>query len=120
MAIFNKYLNNKFLKTLEPLSKLSIDKLSELANKSNIETIPAGRNLFRQGEKDKQSYYLVSGQIELTKTGDSKTETIKAKTPEAKYPIAQQLPRPSTARTKVNCEILSIDTSLLEMLIESD
>lgn len=120
MAIFNKYLNNKFLKTLEPLSKLSIDKLSELANKSNIETIPAGRNLFRQGEKDKQSYYLVSGQIELTKTGDSKTETIKSKTPEAKYPIAQQLPRPCTARTKVNCEILSIDTSLLEMLIESD
>lgn len=120
MAIFNKYLNNKFLKTLEPLSKLSIDKLSELANKSNIETIPAGRNLFRQGEKDKLSYYLVSGQIELHKSGDSKTDTIKAKTPEARYPIAQQLPRPSTARTKVNCEILTIDTSLLEMLIESD
>lgn len=120
MATLNKYLNNKFLKTLEPLSKLSIDKLSELVNKSSIETIPAGRNLFRQGEKDRLSYYLVSGQIELLKSGDSKSETIKAKTPEAKYPIAQQLPRPSTARTKVNSEVLSIDTSLLEMLIESD
>lgn len=120
MATLNKYLNNKFLKTLEPLSKLSVDKLSELANKSSIESVPAGRNLFRQGEKDKLSYYIVSGQIELQTNGEKKTEIIKAKTPEAKYPIAQQLPRPCTAKTKGNCEVLSIDNSLLEMLIESD
>ncbi len=120
MAILNKYLNNKFLKTLEPLSKLSVDKLSELANKSSIEVIPAGRILFRQSEKDKRSYYLVSGQVELHTRGAKKTQTVKAKTPEAKYPIAQQIPRPCTAKTKVNSEIISIDTDLLEMLIESD
>jgi len=120
MAILNKYLNNKFFKTLEPLSGLSADKLSELVNKSNVETIPAGRTLFRQGDKDKHSYYLLSGQIELHTSGENKTQTIKAKTPEAKYPIAQQLPRPYTARIKLNSEVLSIDTSLLEMLLESD
>lgn len=120
MAILDKYLNNKFLKTLEPLSKLSVDKLSELVNKSSIEVIPAGRTLFRQSEKDKRSYYLVSGQIELHTNGAKKAETIKAKTPEAKYPIAQQIPRPCTAKTKVNSEVISIDTDLLEMLIESD
>ena len=113
-------LNNKFLKTLEPLSTLSIDKLTELANKSTVENLPAGRTLFRQGEKDKRSYYLISGQIELLTTGDAKPTIIKAKTPEAKYPIVQQSPRPSTAKTKVNCEILSIDASLLEMLVELD
>jgi len=116
----NKYLNNKFLKTLEPLSKLSTDKLAELVNKSSIETIPAGRTLFRQSEKDKRSYYLVSGQIELHVKDTKKTETIKAKTPEAKYPIAQQIPRPCTAKTKINCEVITIDTDLLEILIESD
>ncbi len=120
MATVNKYLNNKFLKTLEPLSKLSIDKLTELSNKSNVETLPAGRTLFRQGEKDKRSYYLISGQIELHTSGEAKPSIIKAKTPEAKYPIVQQSPRPSTAKIKVNSEILSIDTSLLEMLLESD
>lgn len=120
MATSNKYLNNKFLKTLEPLNSLSIDKLSEIANKSTIEHIPAGRNLFRQGEKDKQSYYLVSGQIELYTSGEAKPEIIKAKTPEAKYPLVQQSPRPCTAKAKVNSEIISIDTSLLEMLLESD
>jgi len=120
MAALNKYLNNKFLKTLEPLSKLSVDKLSELANKSTVETIPAGRTIFRQGEKDKRSYYLVSGQIELQTTGIAKAEIIKSKTPETKYPVSQQIPRPHTAKTKVNSEILSIDTDLLEMLLESD
>ncbi|VAW92184.1 hypothetical protein MNBD_GAMMA23-233 [hydrothermal vent metagenome] len=120
MAILNKYLNNKFLKTLEPLSKLSADKLSELANKSNIEVIPAGRTLFRQNEKDKRSYYLVSGQIELHTNGAKQVQTIKAKTPEAKYPLAQQVPRPCTAKAKINSELISIDTDLLEMLIESD
>jgi len=120
MALENKYLNNKFLKTLEPLSKLSIDKLSEIVNKSSIEVYPAGRTLFRQGEKDKRSYYLVSGQLELSSNGDAKPDTIKAKTPEARYPIAQQIPRPSTAKAKINTEILSIDSSLLEMLLESD
>ncbi len=120
MAILDKYLNNKFLKTLEPLSKLSVDKLSELANKSSVEVIPAGRTLFRQSEKDKRSYYLVSGQIELHTHGAKKVETVKAKTPEAKYPIAQQIPRPCTAKTRVNSEVISIDTDLLEMLIESD
>ena len=120
MALENKYLNNKFLKTLEPLSKLSIDKLSEIVNKSSIEVYPAGRTLFRQGEKDKRSYYLVSGQLELFSSGDAKPDTIKAKTPEARYPVAQQIPRPSTAKAKINTEILSIDSSLLEMLLESD
>ena len=120
MAILDKYLNNKFLKTLEPLSKLSTDKLSELAGKSSVDIIPAGRTIFRQNEKDKRSYYLLSGQIELQTAGVKKSETIKAKTPEAKYPIAQQIPRPCTAKTKTNVEILSLDTDLLEILIESD
>ncbi len=120
MAILDKYLNNKFLKTLEPLSKLSVDKLSELANKSSVEVIPAGRTLFRQSEKDKRSYYLVSGQIELHTNGTKKTQTIKAKTPETKYPIAQQIPRPCTAKTKVNSEVITIDSDLLEMLLESN
>ena len=120
MATANKYLNNKFLKTLEPLSQLSIDKLTEISNKSTIEVFPAGRTIFRQGEKDKRSYYLVSGQIDLHTSGETKPETIKAKTPETKYPITQQLPRPSTAKAKTSCEMISIDISLLEMLLESD
>ena len=120
MATANKYLNNKFLKTLEPLSQLSIDKLTEISNKSTVEVFPAGRTIFRQGEKDKRSYYLVSGQIDLHTSGDAKPETIKAKTPETKYPITQQLPRPSTVKAKTSCEMISIDISLLEMLLESD
>ncbi len=120
MAAAQKYLNSKFLKTLEPLSKLGNDKLTELANKSSVEVFPAGRTIFRQGEKDKRCYYLVSGQIELQTTASAKTESLKAKTPEVKYPVCQQTPRPQTAKAKVNSELLVIDADLLEMLLESD
>ncbi len=119
MSLKAKYLNAKFLKTLEPLSKLSMDKLNELASKSTIETLPPARILFRQGERDARSIYILSGQIELTVAG-SKPETLKAKTLEAKYPVAQSLPRPSTGRTKTNCELMYIDTDLLEILLEGD
>ena len=119
MSLNAKYLNAKFLKTLEPLSKLSIDKLNELASKSSVETLPPSRILFRQGERDSRSIYVLSGQVELTVAG-SKPETLKAKTHEAKYPIAQSLPRPSTGKTRTNCELLYIDTDLLEILLDGD
>ena len=103
-----------------PLDKLSIDKLDELLDKSIIEEIPAGRVLFRQGEKDKRSIYLLEGQVELQVTGNTKAEVVKAKTQEAKYPVADSLPRPSTCRARSSVTILIVDTDHLEILMEHD
>lgn len=115
-----EFLQVKFLKTLEPLSSLSIDKLEELANKSTVEELPAGRVIFRQGEKDSRAIYLLTGQLELQVTGNPKTESLKAKTAETRYPIAQEWPRPSTCRTKTNSVLLYIDSNLLEILLSDN
>ena len=120
MSGAKEYLQVKFLKTLEPLGSLSVDKLEEIANKSQVEELPPGRVVFRQGEKDSRSIYLLSGQLELQVTGNPRTESIKAKTAEARYPIAQEWPRPSTCRTKTNAVLLHIDTNLLEILLSDD
>ncbi len=113
-------LDKKILKSLEPLGSLSLDKLDELASKSTLDEIPAGRTLFRQGEKDKRVIYLLSGQIELAVTGNPRTEIIKAKTGEAKHPISPDLPRTSTAKTKTACTLLFIDKDLLEILQDEE
>jgi len=115
-----EYLQVKFLKTLEPLASLSVDKLEEIANKSQVEELPPGRIVFRQGEKDSRSVYLLGGQLELQVTGNPRTESIKAKSSEARYPIAQEWPRPSTCRTKTNVVLLYIDSNLLEILLSDD
>ena len=120
MSGAKEYLQVKFLKTLEPLGSLSVDKLEELANKSKVEELPPGRMVFRQGEKDNRCTYLLSGQVELQVTGNPRTETLKAKTVESRYPIAQEWPRPSTCRTKTNTILLHIDGDLLEILLSDD
>jgi CRP-like cAMP-binding protein len=120
MSGAKEFLQVKFLKTLEPLGSLSVDKLEELANKSQVEELPPGRVVFRQGEKDSRCIYLLSGQLELQVTGNPRTETLKAKTAETRNPVAQEWPRPSTCRTKTNSVLLYIDSNLLEILLSDD
>jgi len=106
----------KLLRGLKPINELSLDKLEELAAKSSIDELPAGRLLFRQGEKDRRIIYLLSGQVELSVTGNPITETIKARTSEAEMAIAPTLPRSCSAKTKTKCKLLFIDCDLLEIL----
>ncbi|MDX1824473.1 MAG: cyclic nucleotide-binding domain-containing protein, partial [Thiohalomonadales bacterium] len=120
MALGKKSIDKKILKTLEPLSSLTLDKLDELASKSTVEDLPAGRIVFRQGERDKRVIYLLNGQLEVTATGKARGDIIKAKTEEAKHPIAPTLPRQGTAKTKTNCTLLYIDSDLLEIVMEED
>ncbi len=120
MSGAREYLQVKFLKTLEPLSSLSIDKLEEIANKSQVEELPPGRVIFRQGERDSRSTYLLSGTLELQVTGNPRSDTLKAKTADSRYPVAQEWPRPSTCRSKTNVVLLHIDSDLLEILLSND
>jgi CRP-like cAMP-binding protein/rhodanese-related sulfurtransferase len=110
-------IDKKLLKSLEPLSNLSPDKLDELAQKSRLEKLPAERILFRQGDRHNRLLYVLSGQVELRTSGQKKKQLIKAKTDQARYPIAEQLPRPCTARTKSEVTLLSLDQNLLEILM---
>ena len=48
----SKQIDRKILKTLEPLNQLNPILLDELAAKSIIDEIPAGRIICRHGEKE--------------------------------------------------------------------
>jgi CRP-like cAMP-binding protein len=110
----------KTLRSLEPVGNLSPDKLAELADKSSVEGLPAGRVLFRQGERDKRLIYLLSGTVELTNTGSASGKLVKAKSSAARHPLAPEQPRSSNAKTKTDCTFLYIDSDLLEILSENE
>ncbi len=120
MDTARKLIDKKILKDLEPLRDLSIDKLDELAKKSVMEELPAGRLLFRQGERDTRLIYVLSGQVELLTSGNANTDLVKAKTLEAKYPLAHQLPRPCSAKTKTAAVMLYVDGDLLDLLLDDN
>ncbi len=115
----SKQIDRKILKTLEPLNRLNPILLDELAAKSIIDEVPAGKIICRHGEKDSRQIYLLSGQIEAVKAGESKTKVIKSKSA-LKTPLAEGSPRTITLKAKTNSTLLYIDADLLELLMSDE
>ena len=75
------------LKTFSPLDGLKAENLHALARKTQIRELAAGRLLFKEGDTDKRTFYLVSGNVEL-RTEDRTIGVIKANSPEARSALA--------------------------------
>lgn len=59
------------LKGFVPPSALNAENFQELAGKTVVETIPAGKTVFKPGDTDRKTVYLIEGEIELTpETGE--------------------------------------------------
>ncbi len=107
------------LKTFSPLDGLKAENLHALARKTQVRTLDAGRVLFKEGDTDKRTFYLVSGQVEL-RADDRTIGVIKARTPESRAPLAPGLPRKFTARAATDIDYIMIDSDLLDVLITWD
>ncbi len=53
------------LRTFSPLDGLKAENLHALARKTQIRELAAGRVLFKEGDTDKRTFYLVAGKVEL-------------------------------------------------------
>jgi CRP-like cAMP-binding protein/rhodanese-related sulfurtransferase len=107
------------LKTFSPLDGLKAENLLALARKTQILELPAGRLLFKQGDTDKRTYYLVAGQVEL-RADDRVVGIVRAGSPEARAALAPGLPRKFTARAIATIEYIVIDSDLLDVLLTWD
>src|SRR5580698_1886154 len=107
------------LKTFSPLDGLKAENLHALARKTHIRELGAGRLLFKEGDTDKRTFYLVAGSIEL-RADDKVMGVIRAGTPEARAPLAPGLPRRFTARAASSVEYILIDSDLLDVLLTWD
>ncbi|MCK5664873.1 MAG: cyclic nucleotide-binding domain-containing protein, partial [Thiotrichaceae bacterium] len=109
-------LDVKIAKKFHPFESLSTAKVNEIIHKSAVQKIPAGRFLFKQGDRDNWSIFLLSGTIEL-KQSDGTSSIIKANTAAAKNAISNFLPRATTAKAKTELSILIIDRDLLDLIL---
>jgi CRP-like cAMP-binding protein len=109
----------QLLKTLAPLDGLKRDNLAALAKKVVVRTMPAGRILFKEGDSDKRTVWVVGGMVEI-KEGDRTIAMVRGGTPEARTPLYPQLPRRVTARAVDEINYLSIDSDLLDVMITWD
>ena len=79
----------------------------------------AGRVLFKQGDTDKRTFYLVAGNIEL-RADDKLVGMVRAGSAEARAALAPGLPRRFTARAANDLEYIVIDSDLLDVLLTWD
>jgi len=53
------------LKSFVPPSALNAENFQELSGKTFVEDVPAGKAIFKEGDSDRHSVYLVDGQAEI-------------------------------------------------------
>ena len=107
------------LTAFSPLDGLKAENLHALARKTQIRGLDAGRAMFKEGDTEKRTFYLVSGTVEL-RNDERVMASIRAGTPEARPPLAPGLPRKFTARALTDVSYIMIDSDLLDVLITWD
>jgi CRP-like cAMP-binding protein len=107
------------LRRFSPFEGMKQDNLDALARKVVVNKLPANRLLFKEGDREKRSFWLVSGLLEL-RDGERTVAMIRAGSPEARNALAPQLPRKVAARAVDPIEYLAIDSELLDMMITWD
>lgn len=107
------------LKSFVPPSALNAENFQELAGKAVVEELSAGKTIFKPGDTDRQTIYLVEGEIELTPEAGEKS-VVKSGTDMARHPIGNQQPRRHRAVTTAASKITRIDSDLLDILLTWD
>jgi CRP-like cAMP-binding protein len=112
-------INLAVLRTFSPLDGLKAENLNALARKTQLRELGAGRTLFKEGDTDKRTFYLVAGSVEL-RADDQLIGTVRAGSAEARAALAPGLPRKFTARAATDLEYIMIDSDLLDVLLTWD
>ncbi|MGI9246053.1 MAG: cyclic nucleotide-binding domain-containing protein, partial [Steroidobacteraceae bacterium] len=113
-------LDLNILRAFSPLDGLKNENVRALARKTVVRELAQGRLLFKEGDADKRTYYLISGTVELM-TGGRLAATVVGGSPDARHALAPGLPRRCSARVASDrIKYLVIESDLLDALITWD
>ncbi len=112
-------LDTDLLRTFSPLDGLKRDNLAALARKVQIRELSPQQILFKEGDTEKRTVYVVSGSLELICDGKVE-EIIKGGTAAARNPVAAVFPRRVSARARDRVQYISIDSDLLDVMLTWD
>jgi len=107
------------LRKFSPLNGLKRDNLAALAKKVQIRELSPQQLLFKEGDTEKRTVYIISGALELLDQGKL-TEVIEGGTDSARNPVSPLFPRRVTARAHDRVQYISIDSDLLDVMLTWD
>jgi CRP-like cAMP-binding protein len=107
------------LKALSPLGSLKKDNLHALVKKTKVREAQSGESIFREGDTEKRTVYVLAGTVEL-REGDRTVARITGGTDEARNPLSPKLPRQQTAIAIKPVEYVTIDSDLLDVMLTWD
>ncbi len=107
------------LRRFSPLDGLKRENIAALAKKTTVRALPTGESLFKIGDSEKRTFYLMAGAVELTDAKGT-SQVIRAGSEEARNPIGPMLPRRFNVIAVDDVEYMSVDTDLLDVMLTWD
>ncbi len=107
-----------YFENLNPICYLSEQSKGIVLKNSELKELKKGKFLFKRGEVDNKSYFLLEGVVELQ--SPKNTFEVHPGTDTSSYALAQFQPRQYSAYVKKNAVFLSIDKKLLDSLADKD
>ena len=115
----NEQLNTELLRIFTPLDGLKRDNLAALAQKVQIRELSPQQFLFKEGDTEKRTVYVVSGSLELLVDGQVQ-EIIEGGTDNARNAVSAEFPRRVSARARDRVKYISIDSAMLDVMLTWD
>jgi CRP-like cAMP-binding protein/rhodanese-related sulfurtransferase len=114
-----KQVDSAQLKAFSPIDSLKKDNLAALAKKTKVREAQPGETLFREGDAEKRTFYVLSGTVEL-REGSKRIGRITGGSEDARNPLSPKLPRRHTAIATSAVEYITIDSDLLDVMLTWD
>lgn len=103
-----------------PLNALRPESQRDLAKKAGVSQAKAGDYLFKVGEQAKSALYVLSGEVALEDASGKPLGKIVGGTPDSFHRLAHQSPRKVSAKCLNETRYMSIDASLLDVMLTWD
>jgi len=108
----------RFLRTLVPVDGMDEFQQDEILDQAETVEFRRGTYIFKQGDRDNWSYYVLAGEIELL-SGDQLVKTVAGCSEAARYALSQLQPRQMSARAKNDVRILRINRGKLDAILKA-
>ncbi len=109
----------ELLRQFTPLDGLKRDNLNALSRKVQLRELSPGQVLFKEGDTEKRTIYIVSGKLELIDHGKV-VDSVVGGTDSARNPVSPSIPRSYMAKALDRVQFLSIDSDLLDVMLTWD
>lgn len=112
-------IDKRLLQTFVPVNALSGDQLDWLLDQQEVARYEAGDILFRQGDRDNTTIYLLSGEVELFSERGERT-VVSAGDTASWHPLGHFQPRRDNARALTEVSVVRFDSFRLDTILSWD